>query len=93
MIFLYHLYIMIAASLGLCLAMLLTRKFKVKTHIMLFILFIGIGLFIHFMVDSITSSKEDFIRYYINLEPHEHLTLDFLLTKLVQTSQYPFISD
>ena len=93
MIFFYHLLILASSSLGLGLAYWITGKTKVKRHVIFLILFLGIGLLIHFVVDSMTSSREDFIRYYINLEPHPDLTLDFLYSKIIETSQYPFISD
>ncbi|MBN2203308.1 MAG: hypothetical protein JW700_03955 [Candidatus Aenigmarchaeota archaeon] len=92
MIFFYHLLILIASSSGLLLSYFVKDKMKTRRYLMLFFLFLGLSMFIHFIIDSIPVPKENFIRYYMNLEPHEDLSLDFLIGKAMELKQSANIS-
>jgi len=89
MIFLFHLLTLITGSLGLALSFSLNKRRKIKSYIMLFFLFLSIGICIHVFYDAAVS-RESFIKYYINLEhwPPE-LTINYLLNDMVSVRQNP----
>lgn len=89
MIFLYHVLAAVTAALGLTAGFLVNKKWKIKSYVILFVLFLGIGMFIHFLFDGLVTNQDSFITYYINLEPWpESVTFDYLLSDIFTTTQY-----
>lgn len=92
MIFYYHFLTFIGASLGILLSASLSKtQFFNKRYIMLFFLFLAIGLAIHALIfDATVNDRAKYIKWYVNLTKRDETfaeKLNAILSNIIERSE------